>query len=485
MVSAYRIGRIAGRWENFTPPIRGGIFDKQDRQAKESSGKKTKDVGNGLGTGVDSSNTVLAGNTKETKLGKQRTGQSPARPGEHDAKPNKPTESRKSRIEEAIQKEINDCLENYPSLDPETQGAITHKYQELQRRVNAEGFYDCRYSEYLKELVRYVTLFSAFMVALRCEWYLTSAAFLGLFWHQIMFTAHDAGHRGITHNFIIDTLIGIFVADFCCGLSIGWWKSSHNVHHLVTNDPKHDPDIQNVPLFATCPTQFEDTRSSYYDFTFAWDAVADTLVPFQRYTYYPVMAIARFNLYLLSWLHLLSARSAPLGSAAWTRPAELVAMSCYWYIFGYNLLLMTLPSWPMRVAFVLISHTVTCVLHVQITLSHWGMPTADLGDAECFAQRQLRTTADVACPEWLDWLHGGLQFQVIHHLFPRVPRHNLRRLQPLVKQLCHETGIRYNIYGFLDGNAGVLARLDEISRQLKMLGSCSKWMAETGASGLL
>lgn len=50
-----------------------------------------------------------------------------------------------------------------------------------------------------------------------------------------MFTAHDAGHQGITHNFVVDTLIGMFVADFCCGLSIGWWKSSHNVHHLVTN----------------------------------------------------------------------------------------------------------------------------------------------------------------------------------------------------------------------------------------------------------
>ncbi len=52
-----------------------------------------------------------------------------------------------------------------------------------------------------------------------------------------MFTAHDAGHRGITHNFFVDSLIAMFVADFCCGLSIGWWKSSHNVHHLITNHP--------------------------------------------------------------------------------------------------------------------------------------------------------------------------------------------------------------------------------------------------------
>jgi len=42
-----------------------------------------------------------------------------------------------------------------------------------------------------------------------------------------MFTAHDAGHCAITHHFETDALIGLFIADFCCGLSMGWWKSSH------------------------------------------------------------------------------------------------------------------------------------------------------------------------------------------------------------------------------------------------------------------
>jgi delta8-fatty-acid desaturase len=60
-----------------------------------------------------------------------------------------------------------------------------------------------------------------------------------------MFTAHDAGHRAITHIFVVDTLIGMFIADFCCGLSIGWWKSSHNVHHLITNQPV-SPALRNL-----------------------------------------------------------------------------------------------------------------------------------------------------------------------------------------------------------------------------------------------
>ncbi|CAF9904326.1 MAG: hypothetical protein ALECFALPRED_007498 [Alectoria fallacina] len=383
-----------------------------------------------------------------------------------------------------VQKGIDDNVRDNPSLDAETQRAITLKYQTLHQRVKDEGFYDCHYLEYGKELLRYALLFSLFFTFLRAGWYLTSACFLGLFWHQIMFTAHDAGHRGISHNFVVDTVIGIFIADLCCGLSMGWWKSSHNVHHLVTNHPEHDPDLQNVPLFATCPSFFRSLHSSYYDFTYHWDAFADLAVKYQAYTYYPVMGIARFNLYLLSWLHLLSSRSTNLGCAAWTRPTEIAFMLGYWLLFGYCLLWRTIPTWTLRVAFVLVSHIITMPLHVQITLSHWATPTADLGDAESFPQRQLRTTMDVDCPAWFDFVHGGLQFQAVHHLFPRVPRHNLRRLQVLVREFCKDTEIEYKIFGFVEGNKQVLGRLSEVAAQVEMMVKCQKYMAETGESGL-
>ncbi|UKZ52671.1 hypothetical protein TrVGV298_006452 [Trichoderma virens] len=366
------------------------------------------------------------------------------------------------------------------------QQGVVNRYRALHQQIRDEGLYNCRYVEYGKEMLRYTTLFMCFLFALRHGWYMTSAVFLGLFWHQIMFTAHDAGHLAITQIFMVDTLIGMFIADFCCGLSIGWWKSSHNVHHLITNQPEHDPDIQNVPLFATCPSFFRSLRSTYYNFVFVWDAVADALIPYQKYTYYPVMGIARFNLYLLSWLHLLSGKSSSLGStkAWWIRPTEITFCAGYWFFFGYYLLWRSLPTWTIRVAFVLVSHIVTMPLHVQITLSHWGMSTSDLGETESFAQRQLRTTMDVDCPAWLDFIHGGLQFQAVHHLFPRMPRHNLRRAQTLVKEFCTDTGIPYSILGFVDGNRTVLGRLDEVSEQLNMMLSCQKYMAETGESGL-
>ncbi|KAL8712500.1 MAG: hypothetical protein Q9220_003348 [cf. Caloplaca sp. 1 TL-2023] len=377
---------------------------------------------------------------------------------------------------EIVKQALENDIDQYPSLDAQTQQGIVKKYRELHQRIKREGYYTCQYREYMTELARYLCIFAAFLVTLRAGWFTTSAALLGLFWHQIMFTAHDAGHQGITHNFVIDTLIGMFVADFCCGLSIGWWKSSHN---------EHDPDIQNAPLFATSPSFLASFHSSYYNFTFLWDQAAQMAIPYQRYTYYPVMGIARFNLYLLSWCHLLSRRSSTFGSAAWTRPTETCFMLMYWFLFGYCLVWRSIPTWPLRIVFVLVSHIITMPLHVQITLSHWSMSTSDLGEAESFPQHQLRTTMDVECPSWLDPLHGGLQFQAVHHLFPGVPRHNLRRLQQLVIGFCDETGIKYKKLGFVAGNRDVLGKLGEVAAQLDLMIKCQKHMADTGESGLL
>ncbi|KAH0489925.1 hypothetical protein TgHK011_001416 [Trichoderma gracile] len=514
-MAAYRIGRKPiGPWVNRTPPIRGGIFRKYNLHNEpeipdSSEPESLSDTDNESSVELSSATTstslsqcsspalqsvdkaetsipsLMLGPGLEQGL-RKRVASSSASSVVDAESAGSPTTRRAEYTSRFVREGAEKSSREYPSVDPEVQQGIIERYRALHQQIRDEGLYNCRYSEYGKEMIRYSILFISFLFALHHGWYMTSAVFLGLFWHQIMFTAHDAGHRAITQIFVVDTLIGMFIADFCCGLSIGWWKSSHNVHHLITNMPEHDPDIQNVPLFATCPSFFGSLRSSYYDFTFVWDAVADALVPYQKYTYYPIMGIARFNLYLLSWLHLLSGKSSSLGStkAWWIRPTEIAFCTCYWILFGYCLLWRSLPTWTIRVAFVLVSHIITMPLHVQITLSHWGMSTSDLGENESFAQRQLRTTMDVECPAWLDFIHGGLQFQAVHHLFPRLPRHNFRRAQTLVKEFCADTGIQYSILGFVDGNRTVLGRLDEVSEQLNIMLSCQKYMAETGESGL-
>ena len=506
-MEGYRIGRISGPWINFTPPIRGGLFHCS-RKHKEAGF-----IDEGVGLDTESSscssgeedgsikleiNAVVAANAiiRAEHLLTQRSTRSTSGLRSsvvHDSALNLASDTHEVDLSKLTpeaytsaieQQEIDADIAKYPSVDPETQRRIAEKYQELHETIRAKGLYHCSYSAYVYECLRYTTIFVCFLTALHFEYYILSSMLLGLFWHQIMFTAHDAGHLGITHSFLVDTFIGMVIADLGCGLSIGWWKSSHNVHHLVTNSPEHDPDIQNVPVLATSPSFFRSLHSTYYDFDFKWDRSADFMVKIQKYSYYPIMCIARFNLYILSWHFLLKKKSPSMGARSWTRPMEILLMIGYWYWFGYRLVYLSIPTIPLRLAFVLISHIVTMPLHVQITLSHFAASTADLGESESFAQKQLRTTMDVDCPPWLDFIHGGLQFQAVHHLFPRIPRHNLRETQTLVMRFCHQVGIEYRILGFLEGNQKVLSRLGQVSKQLEILLECQKHMAQTGESGL-
>lgn len=80
------------------------------------------------------------------------------------------------------QKEIEQGLKDNPPIDVETQQAILLDYRALHDKIKEEGLYQCRYSCYAKESIRYGILFGAFAALLYCKWYLTSAMFLGMFW---------------------------------------------------------------------------------------------------------------------------------------------------------------------------------------------------------------------------------------------------------------------------------------------------------------
>ena len=102
------------------------------------------------------------------------------------------------------------------------------------------------------------------------------------------------------------------------------------------------------------------------------------------------------------------------------------------------------------------------------------MPTGDLGPIESFPHRQLRTTTDVLCSDSVAFIHGGLHLQVTHHLFPRLPRHNLRRASELVKEFAKEQGLTYAEFGFVHGNQEVIGTLRHVAEQMKIMGKVAK-----------
>ncbi|EEQ35511.1 putative sphingolipid 8-(E)-desaturase [Microsporum canis] len=477
-MKSFQIGRIEGAWVNFLPPIQGGdytVYNTQDVSAIESD-----DSSSGNGQSIPPSPLFEPVDKERSGMRRRRSVSTSISSVGTSSPKRTDAEIRPFFLDARTQQEIAFDTAKYPPVTAAEQERIVQKYRQLYDRLSDEGLFNCNYSAYMVEVSRYLLLFGLFLYFLRCGWYGTSGFFLGCTWHQLVFTVHDAGHMGITHGFHTDTVIGIIIADFIGGLSIGWWKRNHNVHHIVTNSPEHDPDIEHMPFFAISHRLFDSLRSTYYDRVMEYDSAAKFLIKYQHLLYYPLLCFGRFNLYRLSWEYLILGQGPRKGAAWWHRWLEITGHVFFWAWFGYGVLYLSIPDWKNRLLFVMVSHMITAPLHVQITLSHFAMSTSDMGVHESFPQKMLRTTMDVDCPQWLDFFHGGLQFQAVHHLFPRLPRHNLRKAQKLVVEFCEETKIPYAIFSFLDGNKEVIGHLGDVARQARMLAECQKSIAEKG-----
>lgn len=479
-MSRYRIGSIRDRWENFIPPIQGGRFrtlsDYKDAGLDDVDAASSS-ASSGSTSICDSSDDGRGHSAMRRKCRSKANGSSSSSISSVSSTQGY---DGMAHLDSVTRQKLDLDLEIYPALDDATQDAIVARYRRLHGRMRAEGLYDCNYRAYAVEACRYSMLFASMLMFLRWGWYIPSAVCMGAFWHQMSFAAHDAGHIGITHDFHTDSVIGILIADFLGGLSLGWWKKSHNIHHIVTNSLEHDPDVEYLPLLAISHRFLAGLRSTYYDRMMDYDAVARFCIKFQKYSYYPLLALGRFNLYRMSWEYLLTGQAPRKGPSWWHRHLELVGQLFFWFWYGYVVVYKSIPNNMDRFTFVLISHVTVLPLHVQLTLSHFAMSTVDLGPKESFPQKMLRTTMDVECPEWLDFFHGGLQFQVIHHLFPRIPRHNLRRAQKLVQQFCDEVEIPYALYGFVESNGKVVGTLGEVSRQASIFAKCQREAAGRG-----
>lgn len=63
---------------------------------------------------------------------------------------------------------------------------------------------------------------------------------------------------------------------------MGWWKHSHNVHHIITNDPEHDPDIQHLPFFAVSTKLTQNLYSTFHKRVMHFDKFAEFFVSRQH-----------------------------------------------------------------------------------------------------------------------------------------------------------------------------------------------------------
>lgn len=282
--------------------------------------------------------------------------------------------------------------------------------------------------------------------------HLICGGLMGFLWIQSGWIGHDSGHHQVMMSRDLNRFAQLLTGNCLAGISIAWWKWNHNAHHIACNSLEFDPDLQHMPLFAVSSKLFNSLTSYIYERKMNFDSVSRFLVSHQHITFYPVMCFARINLFAQSLILLLTKKKVP------NRVQELFGVLVFW--IWYPLLVSCLPNWGERLMFVVASFSVTGIQHVQFCLNHFstsvyvGKPR---GNDWC--EKQTSGTLDITCPSWMDWFHGGLQFQVEHHLFPRLPRCQLRKISPFVKELCKKHNLPYNSSSFWEANVMTMRTL--------------------------
>jgi len=244
-----------------------------------------------------------------------------------------------------------------------------------------------------------------------------------------------------------------------------WWKYTHNIHHVATNSLEYDPDIQHLPIIAITEKYFNNIKSMFHNKILPFDAFGKFFVPMQHHLYYPIMGVSRFNLYAQSILLHFRDEVIPF------RVLDLLSIIFYWS--WHIALLSQLSSFSRVFIYVFFSHFFgPGLLAIQITISHFAMPVyediADENKDYKFLEIQFEHSMDVDCHPWLDWLHGGLQFQAVHHLLPRIPRHNLRIVRDqYIMPFAEKWNFKYNSHSFYKSNLLVLETLSGAAQKAR------------------
>ena len=218
---------------------------------------------------------------------------------------------------------------------------------------------------------------------------------------------------------------------------------------------------------AVSKDYFKSLFSVYYKRVMKFDDVAQYFISIQHYMFYFIMSLARFNLYAQSFIHNIIGP----GSIYKKRWVELSSLFFFWV--WHISLLVYIGSWSHALLFLFVSHAVAGIVHVQICINHFSMETYNgipqgAFEDDGYIKSQLLTTTNIECHPLMDFFHGGLQFQIEHHIFPHLTRSKLRYVQTRIRELCTKHNLPYFTKPFFKANYDVLVKLHETSKELKL-----------------
>src|SRR3984957_644836 len=291
-------------------------------------------------------------------------------------------------------------------------------FRALAQQVRAMGLLDRRPNYYRAKITLTIFAFFAgwalFAMAGNSWAAVAVAPLIGLAFTHLGFIGHDAGHNQVFGSRRRNRVLGLIVGNALIGLSFGWWVPKHNAHHAHPNEIGRDPDVG-----EGLPSPSADAEGK------GPGRVASWLARWQAPLFFPLMLLRSVGMHVLGIERLARRRD---------RAAAIEAA----LIVAHAALYLTVVLWvlsPLKaLAFVAIQQGVfSLYLGISFAPNHKAMPLIKPGTAAGYARRQVTTARNIRGGRLTTFMLGGLNYQIEHHLFPSMPRPNLRRVQGMVR----------------------------------------------------
>jgi len=249
---------------------------------------------------------------------------------------------------------------------------------------------------------------------------------------------HDANHGSYSSSERLNNLLGLTLN--ALGGNSFIWKFKHNIiHHTYPNVDGIDDDIAKSPFIRMCSTQrwvpahrvqHIYTPLLYAISTILWVLFQDFEKYFRRKIHQTAMAPMKLQDHFIFWI------------------------SKVMYLFFYIALPVFLIGWTNWLLFFVTMHVgLGLTLAVVFQLAHVVEETTfefvasdeTMRIENEWAIHQVKTTSNFSPNSpIISWLVGGLNYQIEHHLFPRVSHVHYPALSKIVKEKCKEFGLPYN-----------------------------------------
>jgi len=266
---------------------------------------------------------------------------------------------------------------------------------------------------------------------------------------------HDANHGAVSRSSWVNRLLGM-TQNWIGGSAIDWIHQHVVQHHVNCNDVTHDPDIAGSDLLRLNPMKpllvhhagqhlYMFLMLLLFGFSITVESLGNSIKGFHHTKFSSLLSTHRVfetlsSLFFFSRWILLPLYQVP----SWHTLASVVPM---FVAAGYYLAF-----------FFIISHNFVGVAMFDAKASP---PAANADAPKSFLHRQVASSSNVG-GAWLCFLNGGLNYQIEHHLFPRISHTHYPTIAPVVREFCLAKGLPYVHFASVGEN--MASCVDHLSR---------------------